>query len=114
MAVPSAAHEASQPTAGAGVAAVERGYAGNVGGTGRARTTAGGDATRKKNDCGPAQRHAAQSPRSTSSGGGPQPSHDFSGRTSTPSSDGAPSATTQPRTLRPCSGTRTRVPTRTS
>ena len=49
------------------------------------RTTVAGEATRRKNDCGPAQRQAAQSARSTSSGGGPQPSHDLRGSTSTPS-----------------------------
>ena len=85
-----------------------------MGGSGRARTIVGGDATPKKNASGPAQRQAAQRARSTTAGGGPQPSHDFAGSNPTPSGGSASSSTTQPRTVRPCSGTRTRVPIPTS
>ena len=84
------------------------------GGAGGARTTVAGEATRRKNDAGPAQRHAAQSASSTSAGGGPQPSHDLRGRRSTPGCVATSASTTQPRTDRPWSGTRTRLPTRTS
>ena len=73
-----------------------------------------GDTLRRKNEAGPAQRQAAHSARSTRAGGGPQPNHDFSGRTSTPSGVPASSSTTQPRTVRPWKGARTRVPTCTS
>jgi len=73
-----------------------------------------GDAVRRKNEAGPAHRQAAHWARSTNAGGGPQPSHDLRGRTSTPSGDPASSSTTQPRTVRPWKGARTRVPTRTS
>ncbi len=84
------------------------------GGAGSARTTIGGDAACRKNEAGPAQRQAAHSARSTSSGGGPQPNHDLAGRTATPGGGSTSSSTTQPRTVRPCRGTRTRVPTTTS
>ena len=50
-------------------------------------------------------------PASTSAGGGPQPSHDFSGSTATPAGVPTSSSTTQPRTVRPWKGARTRVPT---
>ena len=73
-----------------------------------------GDALRRKNDAGPAQRQAAHSANSTTAGGGPQPSHDFSGRTSTPAGVPTSSSTTQPRTVRPWKGARTRVPMCTS
>ena len=43
--------------------------------------------------------------------GGPQPSHDLRGSTSRPPASDTASSTTHPRTLRPCRGTRTRVPT---
>ncbi len=73
-----------------------------------------GDALRRKNEAGPAQRQAAHSASSTTAEGGPQPNHDFRGRTSTP--DGVPtsSPTTQPRTVRPWKGARTRDPMWTS
>ncbi len=45
---------------------------------------------------------------------GPSRARTLSGRTSTPSGAAASSATTHPRTLRPCNGTRTRVPMPTS
>ncbi len=85
-----------------------------VGTAGSARTIASGDAVRRKKEAGPAQRQAAQSASSTRPGGGPQPSHDFSGSRSTPGGGSTASSTTQPRTLRPCNGMRTRVPTTTS
>jgi hypothetical protein len=72
-----------------------------------------GEAAWRKVASGPAQRQAAHPATSTRDAGGPQPSHDFSGRTSRPSVGGTSSSTTQPRTVRPCSGTRTRVPTTT-
>ena len=75
------------------------------------RTMVDGDAVRKKNAGGPAHRHAAQSASSTSAAGGPHPNHDFSGSTATPAGVPASSSTTHPRTLRPCNGARTRVPT---
>ena len=69
---------------------------------------------RKKNEAGPAQRHEAHSARSITAGGGPQPSHEDAASTSTPAGGATSSSTTHPRTVRPCNGTRTRVPTRTS
>ena len=88
--------------------------AGRGGAFGRARTMTDGDAACTKKDAGPAHRHDAHSASSTTSGGGPQPSHDLSGSKSMPSGVSTSASTTQPRTLRPWSGTRTRVPTRTS
>ncbi len=77
-------------------------------------TTLGGDAARSSNGSGPAQRHAAHRHSSTTSGGGPADTTLASGRSSDLRASGStPSATTQPRTRRPCSGTRTIVPTRT-
>ncbi len=82
-----------------------------AGTAGSARTMASGDAVPKKNEAGPAHRQAAHSASSTTAGGGPQPSHDFNGRTLTPAGASTASSTTQPRTLRPWRGMRTRVPT---
>ncbi len=85
--------------------------AGEGGTRGSARTMVPGEAVPRKKEPGPAQRQAAQSARSTAAGGGPQPSHDLRGNSWRPSATA--SSTTQPRTLRPCRGTRTRVPTTT-
>ena len=63
----------------------------------------------------PAHRCAAQRPSSSSSAGGPAPTTLAIGSSRpAPGSGTTSSATTQPRTRRPCSGTRTTVPTRTS
>ncbi len=71
---------------------------------------AAGEAIRRKNEAGPAQRHAAHSASSTSAGGGPHPNHDLRGRTSTSAGVPTSSSTTQPRTVRPWKGARTLVP----
>ena len=110
---PGSPRHRSQPGGSAAAAPSSR-TVGAGGGPGSVRTTVPGEATRRKNDAGPAQRHAAHSVSSTSGGGGPQPSHDVRGRRSTPGCVATSVSTTQPRTERPWSGTRTRLPTPTS
>ena len=53
------------------------GPSGDGGTRGSARTIVPGEAVPRKEEAGPAQRQAAQSARSTTAGGGPQPSHDL-------------------------------------
>ena len=98
---------------GAGRPAARRGRVRVAGGSGRARTAPGGDAVRRNEAGRPAQRHAAQRARSTSSAGGPQPVTLASGRRSIPSRGATSASTTHAPTRRPCSSTRTIVPTRT-
>ena len=110
---PGATSASCQGEAGASGAA-GGGPSGRAGGGGASvRTIVAGEAVPKKEEAGPAQRQAAQSATSTTDGGGPQPSHDLRGSTWRPSTSATASSTTQPRTLRPCSGARTRVPTTT-
>ncbi len=63
---------------------------------------------------GPAQRHAIQSASATTSADGPSDATASSSSRRSVVSGATSSATTQPRTRRPCSGTRTIAPTCTS
>lgn len=81
--------------------------------SGRPATTPGGEALARSARTGPAQRQAAHSASSSSSGAGPHPVTLATGFRITPRGASPPSSTTQPPTRRPWSGTRTMVPTRT-
>src|SRR5262249_26490595 len=78
-------------------------------------TRFGGDAARRNAARGPAQRQAAPRHSSTTSAGGPADTTPTTSRRSASSTPGSATSrsTTQPRTRRPCNGTRTIVPTST-
>ncbi len=74
----------------------------------------GADADRNTATRGPDQRHAIHSVSATTSGGGPADTTANTSRSfDRPASGATASSITQPRTRRPCSGTRTIAPTRT-
>jgi hypothetical protein len=74
------------------------------------RTTRPGDAVPRNDATGPAQRHAAHTARSRTEGGGPRPLAPVRSFGVTPGGASTLSATTQPPTLRPWRGMRTRDP----
>ena len=97
-------------TRGAGATADER-----AAGQSTVCTLFAGDAERKTATRGPAHRHAIHSLSATTSVGGPTEATASIGNNfvSASTSGVTSSATTHPRTRRPCSGARTIVPTRT-
>ncbi len=82
-------------------------------GSGTPVTARSGEAVRRNDTTGPAQRWAAHRARSTRSSGGPQPVTLARGRSTVPSGGRDSSSVTHPPTRRPCSSMRTRVPTAT-